>query len=80
MFVKVTGEVKNRYGRIIPVDTVIMVDEVRGRELIRMDLAEFVTRDIRQEYQNEIQRLKNKDDASPPQDRKRSWFGRLIGI
>lgn len=81
MFVKVTAEgVKNSFGRDIPADTVIEVNEQRGREMIRMDLAELVAHDYRLMYQNQVTAIKNKDTMPPPQERKRSWFDRLIGI
>ena len=81
MFVKVTAEgVKNSFGRDIPIGTVIEATEQRGREMIRMDLAELVEHDYRTMYQNQVNAIKNKDTMPPPMERKRSWFGRLIGI
>lgn len=81
MFVKVTAEgVKNSFGRDIPVGTIMEASEQRGRELIRMDLAELIQHDYRTINQNQVNAIRNKDTMPPPQERKRSWFGRLIGI
>lgn len=81
MYVSITGEVKNSFGRLIPVGNIIGTTEERGRELIRMDLAELVSHDVRAELLNQVTRIKNKEDTGPPpEERKRSWFGRLIGI
>lgn len=81
MFVKVTAEgVKNSFGRDIPIGTVIEATEQRGREMIRMDLAELVEHDYRTMYMNQVNAIRNKDTMPPLQRKGKSWFGWLIGI
>lgn len=80
MFVKVNGDIKNAFGRTLDKGVTIETSEIRGRELIRMDLAEFVSRDIRKEYQAEVSRIKNKEVDQPKPETKRNWFGRLFGL
>lgn len=80
MFVAITGEVKNSFGRLIPIGDVIETSEQRGRELIRLDLAVLVDHNVRLAYQNEVQRIRNREELPPPQpEKKRTWFGRLFG-
>jgi len=82
MWVEVTGEVFNHFQRIVPIGSVIKVDEERGRYLIRNDRVRLVSRNPQNEYQNQINKMKSDKDRAdqpPPETRQRSWFGRLFG-
>lgn len=83
MWIEVTADhVFNHFRRMIPVGTVIHVDEDRGRHLIRNDQARLVSRNPQLEYQNKLNKMKSdkeRADQPPPETRRKSWFGRLFG-